>query len=147
MDVYVAGTRVGPQPIQTRERHFLDNIKVAQVAHQKNLLWILTRQTDQEVQAIPSWTGFNILTRKKIQISEDVVGYLPTINAPATELNTVFEIMNQSELVREELQLETIVVVMDQAVGQPKFVSSMEEERASRETEGRDQKEEDEQRQ
>lgn len=38
LDVYVAGTRVGPQPIQTRERHFLDNIKVAQVAHQKNLL-------------------------------------------------------------------------------------------------------------
>ncbi len=28
----------------------------------------------------------------------------------------MFEIMNQSELVREELQLETIVVVMDQAL-------------------------------
>ena len=49
-------------------------------------------------------------------ISEDVVGYLPTINAPATELNTVFEILNQSERIRKELLLEAIVVVMDQAL-------------------------------
>ena len=40
----------------------------------------------------------------------------PTINAPATELNTVFEILNQSERIRKELLLETIVVVMDQAL-------------------------------
>ena len=44
------------------------------------------------------------------------VGYLPTINAPATELNTVFEILNQSERIRKELLLEMIVVVMDQAL-------------------------------
>ena len=49
-------------------------------------------------------------------ISDDVVGYLPTINAPSTELNTVFEILNQSERIRKELLLETIVVVMDQAL-------------------------------
>ena len=49
-------------------------------------------------------------------ISEDVVGYLHTINAPATELNTVFEILNQSERIRKELLLEAIVVVMDQAL-------------------------------
>lgn len=49
-------------------------------------------------------------------ISKDIVGYLPTINAPATELTTVFEILNQSELIRKELLLETVVVVMDQAL-------------------------------
>ena len=49
-------------------------------------------------------------------ISEDVVWYLPTINAPATELNTVFEILNQSERIRKELLLEAIVVVMDQVL-------------------------------
>ena len=49
-------------------------------------------------------------------VTEDVIGYLPTINAPATELTTVFEILNQSEVIREELQLQTIVVVMDQAL-------------------------------
>ena len=79
-------------------------------------MWILARLAGQEGQAVPSWTGFNIRTRNEVQISEDVVGYLPTINAPATELNTVFEILNQSELIRRNLSLDTVVVVMDQAL-------------------------------
>ncbi len=57
------------------------------VQAKKNLVWILARQKDQEHQAIPSWTGFNIQTRDQVSISEDVVDYLPTINAPATELS------------------------------------------------------------
>ncbi len=89
--------------------------KAVQVACKKNLVWILARRANQENQAIPSWTGFNIRTRDH-SISEDVVGYLPTINAPATEMNTVFEILNRSELIRKELLLESIVVVMDQAL-------------------------------
>ena len=79
-------------------------------------MWALTRQTDPENQTIPNWTGFNISTRDQEPISQDIVGYLPTINSPATELNTVFEILKQLELIRKELHLETIVVVMDQAL-------------------------------
>ena len=83
------------------------------IASGKNLIWILERQTDY---LVPSWTGFNIRCRDEEPILEDVVGYLPTINAPATELNTVFEILNQSELIGKDLLLSTIVVVMDQAL-------------------------------
>ena len=72
--------------------------------------------TDAEKQRIPSWTGFNIQTRDSLTVSKDVVGYMPTINAAATELTTVAEILNQSELVRKALQLEEIVVVLDQAL-------------------------------
>ena len=81
-------------------------------------MWILARQANTGCQTIPSWTGFNIRTRDQVSVSvsEDVVEYLPTINAPATELTTVFEILNQSELIRRELSLQTIVVVMDQAL-------------------------------
>lgn len=114
--VYVAGARVGPHPLLTREDYVQEAKKAAQVACNKNLVWIVARQTDTDTQTIPSWTGFNIRTRDQVPISEDVVGYLPTINAPATELSTVFEILNQSELIRRELLLETIVVVMDQAL-------------------------------
>ena len=88
-------------------------LKAAQIACKKNLVWILARLTDG---AIPSWTGFNIRSRSEEPVAEDVVGYLPTINAPATELNTVFEILNQSEVIRKELFQEAIVVVMDQAI-------------------------------
>ena len=60
--------------------------------------------------------GFNIQSRDEDPISENVVGYLPTINEPATELSTVFEMLNQSEFIRKELKLATIVVVIDQAL-------------------------------
>ena len=116
LEVYVAGARVGPQPLPTRETDVQEAEKAAQVACRKNLVWIISSQSYQDNQAIPSWTGFNIRTRDQVPISEDVVGYLPTINAPATELNTVFEILNQSERIRKELLLEAMVVVMDQAL-------------------------------
>ena len=94
LEVYVAGARVGPQLLRTRETDVQEAEKAAQVACRKNLVWIVSRQAYQDNQAIPSWTGFNIRTRDQVPISEDVVA---TINAPATELNTVFEILNQSE--------------------------------------------------
>ena len=114
LEVYVAGARAGPEPLPTRNVQEAE--QVAKVALKKNLVWILARQMDQEHQAIPSWTGFNIRTRDQVSISEDVVEYLPTINAPATELSTVLEILNQSDCIRKKLLLETIVVVMDQAL-------------------------------
>ena len=55
-------------------------------------------------------------TRNLIIVSKDVVGYLPTIDAPATEPSTVYEIMNQSNLMMEQHHLERIVVLMDQAL-------------------------------
>jgi len=116
LDVYVAGTRVGPPCLVTRESYSQESQLVAEVAHKKNLLWVMARKGNQEYQVIPSWTGFHIRTRNQVSISEDVVGFLPTTNAPATEMNTVFEILNRSALIRRELLVETIVVVMDQAL-------------------------------
>ena len=115
LPVYVAGTRVGP-PLPTRENHLQEAKKAAQPACIKNLMWILAKQANTGCQTIPSWTGFNIRTRDQVSVSEDIIEYLPTINAPATELTTVFEILNQSKLIRRELSLQTIVVVMDQAL-------------------------------
>ena len=112
MEAYVSGARVGPQCLLTKNN--LDKESCAALlACQKSLIWVLARQTDH---AVPSWTGFNIQSRDEEPIVEDVIGYLPTINAPATELSTVFEILNQSEQIQKELQLEVIVVVMDQAL-------------------------------
>ena len=93
-----------------------DANEAAKSALQKNLPWLLARQKGIENQAIPSWTGFNIKTRDQVTVSQDVVHYLPTINAPATKLYTVFEIFNQSDEIRKKLCLETIVEVMNQAL-------------------------------
>ena len=63
LEVYVAGARVGPQPLPTVE-HCVQGIKEAALfASKKNLVWTLARQTDPENQDIPSWTGFNISIR------------------------------------------------------------------------------------
>ncbi len=72
LDVYVAGARVGPQGLLTREGYVQESQTAVQVACKKNLLWILARRANQENQAIPSWTGFNIRTRDQVSISEDV---------------------------------------------------------------------------
>ena len=116
LEVYVAGKRVGPQPLLTKETRLQEEKESAQVASIKNLMWVLARLANSESQTVPSWTGFNIRTRDQFSVSEDIVEYLPTINAPATEMNTVYEIINQSELIRKELSLQTMVVVMDQAL-------------------------------
>ncbi len=93
------------QPVRTTCRNTQES---AQVAYNKNLIWVLARQSKSDSQTIPSWTGFNIKTRDQESISEDVVGYLPTVNAPATELTTVYEILKQSDLIRKELSLDTL---------------------------------------
>jgi len=49
-------------------------------------------------------------------VCKDVVGYLPTTNAPATELSTILEILNQTDKIREELILQEIIVTMDLAL-------------------------------
>lgn len=38
---------------------------------------------------LPSWTRFNIKTKDQVLIEEVSVGYLPTNNAPATEMNII----------------------------------------------------------
>ena len=72
--------------------------------------------TDPKDQKISAWTGFNILVREHIEVSKDTVGYLPTINAPATEMSTVQEILRQSCTIQATLELQNIPVVLDQAL-------------------------------
>ena len=84
LQMYVPGERVGPQPITTKATNVEDN-EATKVARDKNLICVLARQVDTKIQKIPSWTGFNISTRDLVAVT-DVIGYLPTINAPDTEL-------------------------------------------------------------
>ena len=72
--------------------------------------------SDPENQTISSWTGFNIQTRSDVTVIQDTVGYLPTINAPATEMSTVNEVLEQTLRIMQSLQLPNIVCVFDQAL-------------------------------
>ena len=69
------------------------------------MAWIQLRQLDTETQKISTWTGFNIQTHRNV-----------TINAPATQLSTVHEVLEETLWMREKLDLQSILVIFDQAM-------------------------------
>ena len=93
-----------------------DTAKEIQDAKTKNLIWFLARMTYPEIQTIYSWTGFNIQIRDEVTVVQDIISYLPTINAPATKMSTVNEELNQTLSIMESLKLDKIVCVFDQAL-------------------------------
>lgn len=56
------------------------------------------------------------LVSNEIDVRQDKIGYLPTIDAPATSLSTVHEILVRSLKIKEALGLKSIVLVFDQAL-------------------------------
>ena len=110
---YSTGKRCGPQPMsitQNDERAFLlaDQEKI-------NLAWILSR-TISIPQIIPSWTGFQISIRDNLTVVKTPVGYLDSIDAPATEISTVYHVLKRSLKIKDSLGLQSIVCVFDQAI-------------------------------
>ena len=64
---------------------------------------------------LPGWTGYNTKIAVNIPIVSKI-GYLPVIDASPTEMSTVHTILKRSLEIADELQLENIVVVFDQAI-------------------------------
>lgn len=110
---YNAGNRQGP-PLVNPLQH--DYELATKHSHNVNLLWILVRLTNTSEQCVSSWTGFNIVTHDNSPIKKDTIGYLPTINAPATQLSTVNEILSNVLKIKKALDIEEIVCVFDQAL-------------------------------
>ena len=71
---------------------------------------------------MPGWTGFNIKTRDHIAIVESVISYLDTIDAPATDVGTAYEVLSRGCEIKDRLQLKAVVCVFDQAF----YVKAME---------------------
>ncbi|KAL9969089.1 hypothetical protein ACROYT_G021256 [Oculina patagonica] len=109
---YNAGERCNP-----RARSYVEvtSEQVIEHARKKNLLWILVRLHANAKQKASSWTGFNISVREQ-PVSKDNVGYLPTVDAPATDMATVHEVLVRSLKIKDSLRLQSIVVVFDQAL-------------------------------
>ena len=59
--------------------------------------------------------------RSKVQVSQDVIGYLPTIDAHATDMATVHEVLVQSLKIKSTLKLKSIVLVFYQTQFPPEW--------------------------
>ena len=113
LPIYNAGERAVPPPMS------YDEVTASEIEKQtwkKNLLWMLVRLHAAEKQTVCEWTGFNILSTDDTEFSKDNIGYLPTIDAPATNMSTVFEVLSKSLKIKDTLQLKSIVLVFDQAL-------------------------------
>jgi len=97
LPIYNAGERCGPRP-----RGYVEVISWKDEAWKKDLLWILVRLHAEETQTIPSWNDEEVV--------KDRVGYLPTINAPATDKSTVYQILTKSVQIQRSLNLQSIAV-------------------------------------
>ena len=111
--IYNAGERCGPP---RRSYVEITSSEIETNAWKKNRLRILVSLHAAEKQTVCGWTGFNILVRSETDVSQDNIGYLPTIDAPATNMSTVFEVLRQSVQIKGSLKLKSIVVVFDQAL-------------------------------
>ena len=54
-----------------------------------NLAWLLSRRSVSALH-IPSWTGYHIKLRSRVPVKKNFVGYLDCLDAPATEMSTVY---------------------------------------------------------
>ena len=77
-----------------------------------NIAWILSRKSSVP-QVIPSWTGFNIQIRDNITPSKCSVGYLESLDFPASDISTILEILNRCLAIKDKLKLLAIVCVFD----------------------------------
>ena len=111
--IYNTGSRVGPDQVTVVDDP--DVFNCLSDAKMKDFVWLLFRLSSKDEQTVSSWTGFNIRTRD-IDVCKDNVGYLPTVNSPATDMSTVYKVLQNSLDIMHSLDLQNIVCVFDQAL-------------------------------
>ena len=87
------GECCGPQArafVEVTSEHILPEVRI------KNLLWTIVRLQAKENHKVSGWTGFNIFVRNKVEVSQDVIRYLPTIDTPATDMAMVQKVLVKS---------------------------------------------------
>ena len=113
VSIYNTGSRVGPDQVTVVDDP--DVFNCLSDAKMKDFVWLLSRLSSKDEQTVSSWTGFNIRTRD-IDVCKDNVGYLPTVNSPATDMSTVYKVLQNSLDIMHSLDLQNIVCVFDQAL-------------------------------
>lgn len=81
--------RIGPEPLIFPECDIKDFIFGD--CEKENFLWCFLRY-NLIPQIVPSWTGLNITMHKGTPVLKSSVHYLNSIDAPATELSTIYQV-------------------------------------------------------
>ena len=114
---YIKGKSVGPGELTYFHHHkpekYTDYCKQTL---KQSLIWIRTRIIKTHPLLLtPGWTGFNISIRNNNVLVESKISYLDTIDSPATDLRTAYEVLCRSAEIRTRLSLSAVICVFDQA--------------------------------
>ena len=114
---YITGKRIGPTSME-----YNVNEERAILFDRQNVLyfvWILARDLARHSnipQQIPNWTGFYIKLRENKNVTQSSIGYLDCLDAPATDMSTIYYLLCRSLRIKEQLDLCSLVCVYDQAI-------------------------------
>ena len=83
----------------------------------RNLVWLEIRKLETHpLLLVPGWTGFNIKIRVGgVVVVESTISYLDTLDSPATDGKTAYEVLSRGCEVKDRLKLDAVVCVFDQA--------------------------------
>lgn len=82
-----------------------------------NILWALSRHiSSRPNMLLPSWTGFNIMINNNAVVVRSKIGYLDTLDHPATDTSTIYTLLKRAVEIRQRLNLSSVVAVFDQAM-------------------------------
>lgn len=70
----------------------------------------------QSQSVVPGWTGFNILLKGQNIPPVSKIRYLPIIDGSPSDYSTLYTALQQSLKIADELSLEKIVLVFDEAI-------------------------------
>lgn len=114
-----------PEPPRTDNAMMVLNSCEQNISIEQNLAWVLMRIIPRELlvlpatfssqlaQKVPFWTGYNVLLAEKMD-NKTCVAYKPVIEAPPTDLPTVYTTMKQCQEMAAALGQRHAVQTMDQ---------------------------------
>ncbi len=116
---YYGGRRTGPGKLPHVENlgirsSYCDKAKELLL---RNLVWLEVRKFETHpLLLVPGWRGFNIKVRDHVVVVKSTVSYLDTIDSPATDLKTAYEVLSRGCEIKDRLNLNAVVCVFDQAM-------------------------------
>ena len=115
---YYGGTRIGPGVLPHMQQLGISSSydEMSKKLHIQYLLWMeLRKLKSHPLLLIPSWTGFFKKIRDNIVVIQSTIGYLDTLDSPATDLKTAYEVLCRGLEIKDRLQLKAVACVFDQA--------------------------------
>ena len=76
------------------------------------LVWLEVRKLETHpLLLVPGWTGFNIKVRDPVVIAEGTISYLDTLDSPAIDLKTAYEVLSPGCEIKGQMQLNAVFFV------------------------------------